>query len=99
MHKLDQIVSELNVRAVHKEALNYYVRYAGFQNVFRVPFIKPSDNLKYPALTDCLSSARKKDGNGLINQILQSIGGLLRQRTSFDVLLLYLPGNWEDCFE
>jgi hypothetical protein len=99
MNKLDRIVSELNGSAVPKEALNYYVRYAGFQNVFRVPLIKPSDNLKYPALTDCLSSARKKDGNGLINQILQSIGGLLRQRTSFDVLLLYLPGNWEDCFE
>jgi hypothetical protein len=30
MNKLDRIVSELNGSAVPKEALNYYVRYAGF---------------------------------------------------------------------
>jgi hypothetical protein len=41
MEKLDGIVLELNCAADPKDALNYYVRYAGFQDVFRIP-VKPT---------------------------------------------------------
>lgn len=99
MGKLDGFVSELNSCANPKEATNYYVRYAGFQDVFRIPLIKPADNLKCAAPGECLALAQAKDGAGLVNLILQSIGGLLRQKNSFDVLLVYLPRTWKDCFE
>lgn len=99
MGKLDGIVSELNSSASPKEAINYYVRYAGFRDVFRIPLIKPSGNLKCAAPCECLAFAQRKDGAGLVDLILQSIGGLLRQKNSFDVLLVYLPNTWKDCFE
>lgn len=99
MGKLDGIVSELNGSAIPKEALNYYGRYAGFREVFRIPLIKPSDNLKCAAPSECLAFAQTKNGAALVGLILQSIGGLLRQKSSFDVLIMYLPRSWSDCFE
>jgi hypothetical protein len=99
MGKLDGIVKELNGSANPKEAVNYYLPYAGFQVVFRIPLIKPGDNLRCVAPGECLAFAQAKDGPGLVGLILQSIGSLLRQRNSFDVLLIYLPHAWKDCFE
>lgn len=99
MGKLDGIVSELDSSANPKEAINYYVQYAGFREVFRIPLIKPADNLKCAAPHECLAFAQRKDGAGVAELILQSIGGLLRQKNSFDVLLVYLPNTWKDCFE
>jgi len=99
MKKLDGIVSELNSSANPKEATNYYIRYDGFQNVFRIPLIPPTENLKYPAPIECLTFANAKDGVILLDLILQSIGALLRKRSSFDVLIIYLPDSWKNCFE
>lgn len=99
MGKLDGIVSELNGSANPREAINYYVRYAGFRNVFRIPLILPPENLKCAAPPECLATARRKDGAGLVDLILQSIGALLLKRSSFDVVLMYLPLGWKDCFE
>jgi uncharacterized glyoxalase superfamily protein PhnB len=46
MRKLDGIVSELGKPAEPKEALNYYVQYLGFEKVFRIPLVVPSETLK-----------------------------------------------------
>lgn len=99
MGKLDRIVSELDSDASPKEAINYYVGYAGFRDVFRIPLIRPADNLKCAAPRECLAFAQRKEGGRLVDLILQSIGGLLLQKNSFDVLLVYLPRTWKDCFE
>ena len=96
---IDGLVSELNGGAEPKEALNHDIRYNGFQEVFRIPLIKPGDSLKCEAPLECLAFAQRKDGNGLVDLILHSIGGLLRQKNLFDVLLIYLPPTWKDCFE
>ena len=99
MGKLDGIVSELHGNASPIEATNYYVEYAGFQEVFRIPLVRPLDNLKCAAPSECVTFAQANDGAALVSLILQSIGGLLRQRNSFDVLLMYLPRIWKDSFE
>jgi hypothetical protein len=99
MGKLDGIVSELNGSASPIEAINYYVRYAGFRDVFRIPLLEPPDNLKCAAPRECLATAQRKDGAGLVDLILQSMGPLLLNRSSFDVVLMYLPLGWKDCFE
>jgi len=99
MEKLERIVSELNGSAVPKEATNYYVRYEGFENIFRIPLTKPENNLKCQVSKECLALAQAKDGVGLADAILQSIGSLLRLKSSFDVLLIYLPSAWKECFE
>ncbi|HVN25431.1 MAG TPA: hypothetical protein VMT71_15765 [Syntrophorhabdales bacterium] len=92
-------MSELNTTATLKEATNYYPVYNGFDKVFRVPIVTPNTNLKWEAPPECHKLAQSKDGQSLIACILESLKGLLLQRTSFDVLLMYLPDIWKDCFE
>ncbi len=90
---------ELNNSANPKEAINYYPTYTGFKNIFHIPLIEPSEVLKCAAQPDCSAFVQRKDGLGLVNLILQSITDLLRQKNSFDVLIVYLPNDWRDCFE
>src|SRR5205814_657248 len=82
-----------------KEATNYYVRYPSFQKVFRAPLIQPTDSLKILSSPDCLGFVERKDGAGLVNLILLSLGALFLKKNSFDVLLIYLPQAWRACFE
>src|SRR5688500_11860089 len=93
--KFDRLVSELNGETSPIEALNYYPIYPGFQDVFRIPLVAASDGLKVVASDSCLQLAQSSSGPELVSQILHSIGSLLRQKNSFDVLLLYLPKSWE----
>ena len=99
MRKLDSIVSELQNRAIPKEALNYYVEYGGFQNVYHIPLIPPTDALKCATPKDCDGVAASGDGIALAEKVFQAIAGLLRQKHAYDVLLVYLPTNWKPCFE
>lgn len=99
LHKLDAVVSELQSSAVPKEALNYYVKYDGFQNVFRVPLVAPGDVLKCTTPPECDELAASGNGFALADKIVQSLSSLLRQRHAFDVLVVYLPPNWKNCFE
>lgn len=97
--KLDGLLAELNASANPIEAKNYYVSYYGFEKVFRVPLVKPTDALKYATPPECDRLAAAGDGAGLTSAILQAVAGLLRQRNAFDVLLVYLPATWKACFQ
>ena len=99
MRKLDGIVSELQNSAVPKEALNYYLEYGGFEKVFRSPLIAPLDTLRCEMPQACDALAASENGDALTESIFQAIAGLIRQQHSFDVLFIYLPTNWKNCFE
>ena len=98
MGRLDGLVSELGGKFAPIEAKNYYVPYEGFEKVFRVPLVPPTDALKFPTPPECDRLAAAGDGAGLTTAILQSIGALLRHRNAFDVLVVYLPGHWKTSF-
>ncbi len=97
--KLDSLVSELNSSFDPIEAKNYYIRYDRFEKIFRVKLTKPGDSLKHAMPQECNALAAKVDSTGLANLLVQSMTALLRQRNTFDVLLLYLPEAWKNCFE
>ena len=99
MRKLDGIVSELQNSAAPKEALNYYLEYGGFEKVFRSPLIAPLDTLRCEMPQACDALAASGNGDALTESIFQAIAGLIRQQHSFDVLFVYLPTNWKNCFE
>ena len=99
MRKLDGIVSELQSNAAPKEALNYYVNYDGFENVFRSSLVAPPDTLRCEMPQACDALAASRNGDELSKRIFQSIAGLIRQQHSFDVLLVFLPPNWKNSFE
>ncbi|NOZ86873.1 MAG: nuclease PIN [Deltaproteobacteria bacterium] len=99
LQKLDVIVAELQHSAVPKEAQNYYVKYSGFQNVFRVPLVAPGDALKCTTPLECNALAASGHGIALADKIIHAMSALLRQQHAFDVLLVYLPPVWKKCFE
>ena len=97
--KLDALVNELNSMARPKEAKNYYPTYRGFEEVYRIPLVGATESLKCDAPRECTSLALSRNGDGLVDKFMHSIGGLLRQKTDFDVLLVYLPQEWKAAFE
>ncbi len=97
--RLDSFIIELTRSAQPKDALNYYPTYPGFVQTFRTPLIKPDEALWFSASKDCLKLAQTQNGPGLVDSILHSMAGLLRQKHSFDVLFAYLPHAWSHCFE
>ncbi len=92
-------MNELNSPAHPTEAKNYYPTYRGFKDVFRIPLVGATENLKCGAPEECTSLALSRNGIGLVDKVMHSIGGLLRQRIDFDVLMVYLPEEWKAAFE
>ena len=97
--RLDHLVGELQGIAEVKDAANYYLRYDGFQAVFRTPIVGAEDNLKIPTADNCGQLAAGKAGLALVDSLLQSVNGLLRIQNSFDVLMILLPSEWSESYE
>ena len=97
--KLDKLLLELNSSHSPKEALNYYPQYPGFKNIFRIPLSAATPNLVSELSEKCNVFAQKRDGNGLIGEIIEKVGKSLVRNANFDILILYLPKEWEACFE
>jgi hypothetical protein len=99
MSKLDGLMNELRGVCAVKEIPTYYIQYEGFQKVFKIPLTGPSDELKVELPATCKALVEKRDGAGLVDQIIESIGAIKNLQSSFNVLLLYLPSAWRTCFE
>jgi hypothetical protein len=99
MPRLDYLVGELKGKAQVQDAPNYYLPYEGFLETFKTPIVGADDNLKTPTSEDCANIAANKAGTALVNSLLQSLSGLVRVRNSFDVLMIYLPPEWSECYE
>lgn len=97
--RLEKLVSELEEGHDPKDAQNYYPRYPGFTKLMRVPLIAANDSLQFKFSSECEKFVATKDGDGLLGQILHSIGSIQLQKSNLDVLLLSLPKEWESCFE
>lgn len=98
-NNLSYLFSELNSIQIPKEALNYYISYPGFEKVFRVPLVLPSQQLSFVFPDECHSLAIKKDGNGLIKAIIETISKIDIYKSSFDILIILFPQEWQECFE
>lgn len=98
-NKLTGLITELNGSHSPKEAKNYYPIYTGFQQVFRTPLISATANLVFELPAECASIAQNGNGVGLVEQLMHIVGKAAVLRTSFDILVLYLPKEWASCFE
>ena len=99
MDKLDMVIRELNGTASPKDAPIYYPSYPGFEKVFRCPIIAPQSALKIAVPEACLEAAKAQQGDRLIDLLLEALPTLLRVRSSFHLLLIYLPREWNKSFE
>lgn len=98
VNRIEFIVGEMQSKAQVKEAANYYVEYPGFQSVFRVPLVPANENLKFSPPDECARLAQAQDGEGLVRALVHAIGATRAKRSSFDVLMIYLPPEWKDTF-
>jgi len=97
--KLEDLLQELENSAIPIEATNYYPKYAGFQDTFRIPLVRPPEDLRFVTPSECPRVAEEKNGDALVSLIMQVFGRILEHRSRFDVLLVYLPRSWKKCFE
>jgi len=97
--RLDSLLLELSKPAQPKEASNYYPKYPGFEPLFQIPLVAPPDGLRCSISAECSRLAQCRSGPDLVNSILHSMGCLMCQKQSFDVVILYLPRSWATCFE
>jgi hypothetical protein len=97
--KVSAIVTELQASKEPRDALNYYIRYEGFDKVFRCALSGAHAALQMAMPKECDALAAAGNGQGLVKAILQGAAPLLRMRNSFDVLLLYLPDAWKASYQ
>lgn len=98
MNRIEAIVGEMQRKAQVKEAANYYFEYPGFQSVFRVPLVAANDVLKFSPPDECARLAQAQNGEGLLRALVHAIGATRAKRSSFDVLMIYLPPEWKHAF-
>ena len=97
--KLKGLVAELSAEARPREAKNYYPVYPGFETVFRTQIAEPDSRLvlSFPSRLESYAQSRAK--GKLADKLFECISILRSLRTNFNVVLIYLPESWEDCFE
>jgi len=97
--KLKRLVGELEKFVKPREAKNYYPDYPGFKDVFRIPIAPQDDRLVIEFPDQLETYAKNKSKEDLAKGLFQCIAQLKACRSDFDVVLIYLPENWAECFE
>jgi hypothetical protein len=97
--KLHRLVSELEQKAEPREAKNYYPEYPGFSALFRTPLKAPTDQLIWAFPDELDAYAKRGEKLPLAQGLFDCIAKLKPLRSNFDVVILYLPPEWANCFE
>lgn len=98
LRKLDGILQELGKTLAPREAKNYYPDYPGFEALFRVP-ISLEARLRFEMPSDLDALAKASNRIELARHLFDAIGKAGTKKPEYDVLLIYLPNEWEACFE
>ena len=99
MRRIEGVVAELRGTVQPREAPNYYPEYPGFEALFRTPLATIEDNVRFELPADLDRSAAAGNAAELAQGIIDAVSRARRLRANFDVLFVYLPDRWSDCFE
>ena len=99
MSKLTGLIRELSNTAEPREAKNYYPEYPGFRDVFRIPIADQDERLFVEFPDQLEAHARRQAKVDLASGLFDCIAQIKTLRSSFDVVLIYLPESWAACFE
>ena len=99
INKLTGLIAELSEKVEPREAKNYYPVYPGFEKVFRTQIAEQDIRLVLPFPSKLESYARSRAKGKLAEELFNCISTLTLMRTNFNVVLVYLPESWEECFE
>jgi len=98
---IKRILSELESRQQPKERKNYLIEFPGFSRVFglRTVLANLSAQVELPQSLNNELSSVERPHLLLAEKITQAIKAMQSRRTEFDILLIYLPELWSNCFE
>lgn len=100
-HIVKRLVTELETLQKPKERLNYLVDFPGFSRVFGLRAVLANDvvQVELPSSLSNEISDSPSPHLLLAEKITQAINVLQSRRTEFDLLIIYLPEAWSQCFE
>lgn len=94
------ILNELNHPQTPNERANYLIDYPGFSSVFRVRIVAANGLCReVPQKADKVIKESPKPHLELAELLLAEINALRRCSSEFDILYLFLPGNWSSGFK
>ncbi|MEX2411683.1 MAG: Piwi domain-containing protein, partial [Candidatus Paceibacterota bacterium] len=83
-----------------RERKQYLIDYPGFKNIFGVNFAvgPPNTLIELPSQLDQRLNSNEKPHLCLAEALSNALAVLNRQKSQFDVVLIYLPERWRHCF-
>lgn len=98
--KIQDLITEFENSYKPKERPQYLVEYPGFSKVFGVKLIAASVEafLQLPSDLDNRISQAESPHLILADHLTDAVRALNARRQSFDVLMVYLPDRWKNCF-
>ncbi len=95
--KVNALITELSSHISPKYAKEYYPDYTGFENIFRTKIILDKTlNFEFDAEMGAL--AKSLNINSFKYKLKEYLLTVSRQKTTFDVLFIYLPNEWQMIF-
>jgi hypothetical protein len=97
---INGLLAELKSSHKPRERRAYLVDYPGFSQVFGLNIV-PAHESTWIRLPEQLGQDLAKSPLPhllLAEHLTRAISSLQTNRTAFDVLLIYLPADWQDCF-
>lgn len=96
---LRSIFRELKQPQVTKDVTDYYPNYPGFESAFRVPVTAARKGVHQTLSTDLNEYAATGKFRELANGLAESLKNMRSIKNQFDVVVIYLPDQWKNCFK
>lgn len=96
--RVQKLIQELTQIHSPFEAKEYYPDYPGFQRLFEVPLVAPSDSTSIELTQEANLLAADGKYIELSNRLIEAIRKLAINKAEFSTVIIYLPSSWEKCF-
>ncbi len=99
MRVVDGLLREIESRHAPRERYNYLIKFPGFSRIFGLRVVKASDSIvELPGEVEAEISGSGRPHIALSEAMVRALGALKQRRHQFDVVLIYLPEHWSQCF-
>lgn len=99
--KLDHLLRELESRHLPQERKQYLPEFLGFSRIFGIRAVKADKaaQLVLPSQLDKEVASSRQPHIVLAEKLARALSALQSLRSEYDVIFIYLPNRWKECFE
>ena len=100
LNRGDQLLQELEQRHRPRERTQYLPEFLGISRVFGIRAVSGSSNtrIELPAKLEQEIAATEHPHLVLAERLASTLSALQAHRNDFDVVFIYLPNRWQNCF-